>query len=163
MALVKHLAVFFLIYYIKNYLVFSCTFNDNTHFGHPSKVDMVKRASMPLRMLSKLRSELVHSLLRSSISCNAPSWYFINQPLFHKEGQRESEWLFTSEVFVIPVANLKTSPLTSQPTKTRLIHAQIKAALQEPSWSFPNHLHHPAKQTSYLHVSSVILSESVQE
>ena len=57
----------------KSVLLFSCPFNHNTHFGHPSKVDMVKRASMPLRMLSKFRSALAHSRLQTSISCNAPS------------------------------------------------------------------------------------------
>lgn len=39
-----------------------------THFGHPSNVEMVKRASMPLNTLSKFRSELVHSLLWTSTS-----------------------------------------------------------------------------------------------
>lgn len=51
------------------------------HFGQPSKVEIVKSASIPLRMLSKFSSELVHSLLRTSISWSAPSWYFIYQPL----------------------------------------------------------------------------------
>lgn len=59
-----------------------------THFGHPSKVEMVNRASMPLRMLSKFRSALVHSLFWTSISWSAPSWYFIYQPLNHK-GERQ--------------------------------------------------------------------------
>lgn len=61
-----------------------------THFGHPSNVEMVKSASMPLKMLSKLSSELVHSLLRTSISWSAPSWYFIYAPLRNKVQGKET-------------------------------------------------------------------------
>lgn len=75
---------------IKKLAVLTDTKQIMSHFGHPSNVETVKRASIPLRILSKLSSELIHSLLRTTISCSAPSWYFIYQPLGHRVGEKTS-------------------------------------------------------------------------
>lgn len=85
-----------------------------THFGHPSKVEMVKRANMPLRMLSKFSSELVHSLVWTSISWSAPSWYFIYQPLSHKLGGKDRQTRYGAIVKFLMKSNQGQGPWFSE-------------------------------------------------
>lgn len=51
------------------------------YFGQPSNVETVKRASMPLSTLSKLKSLLSHSLLANTVSCREFSTCFQKNPL----------------------------------------------------------------------------------
>lgn len=58
-------------------------------------------------MLSKFRSAFVHFLLQTSISCNAPSWYFMYHPLVYNVEQRVSYYFCNHETVL-------TSPFISQ-------------------------------------------------
>lgn len=60
------------------------------YFGQPSNVETVKRASMPVSTLSKLKSLLSHSLFANTMFCREFSMCFQKYPLRTERGHSKT-------------------------------------------------------------------------